>query len=157
MPNQAKKAKKPAKKQKKLAIIPGGSDAECREALAARLAAHIAEAEPVAEHASRADGALLALEAREEAEAARRAELRERGVDDDGWEVVTYKKKAVNAEPKAPKEQRKKRARDAKRVEDADFYRFQVKRQRLAEMRGALDGKRDARRSKAPKRKGFEA
>ena len=37
MPNQAKKAKKPAKKQKKLAIIPGGSDAECREALAARL------------------------------------------------------------------------------------------------------------------------
>ena len=71
MPNQAKKAKKPAKKQKKLAIIPGGSDAECREALAARLAAHIAEAEPVAEHASRADGALLALEAREEAEAAR--------------------------------------------------------------------------------------
>ena len=111
----------------------------------------------VAEHASRADGALLALEAREEAEAARRAELRERGVNDDGWEVVTYKKKAVNAEPKAPKEQRKKRARDAKRVEDADFYRFQVKRQRLAEMRGALDGKRDARRSKAPKRKGFGA
>ena len=48
-------------------------------------------------------------------------------------------------------------ARDAKRVEDADFYRFQVKRQRLAEMRGELDGKRDARRSKAPKRKGFEA
>lgn len=134
-------------------IIEGASDEEARAALAAKLAEHLAECEPVAEHASRADETLLALEEKEEAEAARRAEMRERGVDDDGWEIVTYKRKAVNAEPKAPKGQQKKRERDAKRQNDADFYRFQLKRQRLTDMRGALDDKNEARKSRAPKRK----
>ena len=158
----AKKPKKASKKKRAkrepLVFEPilGGSDDECRAALAARLAAHIAECEPVAEHAARADEALLALEEKEEAEAARRAELRERGVDEDGWEVVTYKKKAVNAEPKAPSQQRKKRERDAKRAQDADFYRFQIKRQRLAEMRSTLDARRDGRKSRAPQRRGLD-
>jgi len=144
------KAAKAARKKAAPIVIAGASDEEARAALASCLDAHLASCEPVGDHAAAAEAALVALEGRESAEAARRAALRAEGADDDGWEVVTYKRKAVLAEPRAPKGARKKRGRDAKFASDADFYRFQLKRQRLGEMRSTLDAKTADRRKRAP-------
>ena len=146
-----KKSRREAPKPTPIEPIAGLSDADARAAMARALDAHIAECVPLEAHAAAAEEALLALEERESTDAARRAELRERGVDDDGWEVVTYKRKAVSAEPRAPAGQRKKVARGERNFGGEDFYKFQVKQQRLADMRRGLDETK-ARRHK-PKRK----
>ena len=137
--------------------IAGVSAAEARAALTASLDAHLAACEPVGAHAAAAESALVALEARESEEAAERAAARERGADDDGWEVVTYKRKAVLAEPRAPKNSRKKREREQTFSKDADFYKFQLKRQRLGEMRSELDAATAVRRKRAPPTRKFQA
>ena len=91
MPKPGKtKSKKRAAPREIVETIPGASDADARAALDAALDAHVAECEPLAAHVARAEQALLALEARDDAEARKRAALRDAGADDDGWEVVTY-------------------------------------------------------------------
>ena len=104
-----------------------------------------------ADFAAETEQTLLALESRADAEAKARQAQREAGADADGWQVVTYKRKAVSAEPREPASRAKKAKKQQQFVDGADFYKFQVKQKRLGEMRAELDAKKDRRR--APRRK----
>ena len=72
--------------------------------------------------------------------------------DADGWQVVTYKRKAVSDAPREPASRAKKAKKLQEFKDGADFYKFQVKQKRLGEMRAELDAKRDHRK-RGPRRK----
>ena len=153
MAKAAKKQKqtKKAKKRRIVEVIPGASDADARAALREELEAHAARYRDPADFAAETEQTLLALESRADAEAKARQAQREAGADADGWQVVTYKRKAVSAEPREPASRAKKAKKQQQFVDGADFYKFQVKQKRLGEMRAELDAKKDRRR--APRRK----
>ena len=150
-PKKQKQPKK-AKKRRIVEVIPGASDADARAALREELEAHVARYRDPADFAAETEQTLLALESRADAEAKARQAQREAGADADGWQVVTYKRKAVSAEPREPASRAKKAKKQQQFVDGADFYKFQVKQKRLGEMRAELDAKRDHRK-RGPRRK----
>ena len=149
-PKKQKQTKR-TKKRRIVEVIPGASDADARAALREELEAHAARYRDPSEFAAETEQTLLALESRADAEAKARQAQREAGADADGWQVVTYKRKAVSAEPREPASRAKKAKKQQQFVDGADFYKFQVKQKRLGEMRAELDAKKDRRR--APRRK----
>ena len=149
-PKKQKQTKK-TKKRRIVEVIPGASDADARAALREELDAHVARYQDPADFAAETEQTLLALESQADAAAKARQAQREAGADADGWQVVTYKRKAVSDTPREPASRAKKQKKHEEFEKSADFYKFQVKQKRLGEMRAELDAKKDRRR--APRRK----
>ena len=150
-PKKQKQPKK-AKKRRIVEVIPGASDADARAALREELEADVARYRDPADFAAETEQTLLALESRADAEAKARQAQREAGADADGWQVVTYKRKAVSDTPREPASRQKKQKKHEEFEKSADFYKFQVKQKRLGEMRAELESKRDHRK-RGPRRK----
>ncbi|KAJ1451180.1 ribosomal RNA-processing protein 7-domain-containing protein [Pelagophyceae sp. CCMP2097] len=109
-------------------------------------AQHAAECLPTDQLEKLVEASLISFEADEQTEAKRRASASEAGADagaDDGFTVVTYKRKAVDEAPR-PSDGARKRARGAPRPSAGpeQFYRFQqknAKRDKLAELRQGFE------------------
>jgi len=98
-------------------------------------------------HENKANEVLALLEADKAAEIERRLQARESGPDEDGFITVTYKRKAVNQNPRksdaAIKRSRKLNHQVTGAESQDDFYRFQAKRQRLEALRSAVQADKE--------------